>query len=40
MGKEFSRDTFLEELKSILLKMPEDYYEEKTVDMDQKYEIF
>ena len=31
MGKDFSRDTFLEELKSILQEMPEDYYEEKTV---------
>jgi len=40
MGKGFSRDTFLTELKSILQEMPGDYYEEKTVDMDQKYEIF
>jgi MarR-like DNA-binding transcriptional regulator SgrR of sgrS sRNA len=31
MGKEFSRDTFLTELKSILQEMPEEYFEEKTV---------
>ena len=30
MGKEFSRDTFLTELKSILQEMPEEYFEEKT----------